>query len=159
MKKNVLKKLWSVILATMLVAAMSVCAVGCGNTEAPAADETETESVEPGSEDDAEETADDADEADETGAQVSYTTEAITDGAEFGEGDKSFTLEVADEDANVISCVVYTNASTVGEALSDLNLIDGDDSDWAFYVDGEYAVTGVDDTEVTDGSTYAFKVE
>ena len=180
MKKNVLKKLWSVILATMLVAAMSVCAVGCGNTEAPAADETETESVEPGSEDDAEETADDADEADETGAQVSYTTEAITDGAEFGEGDKSFTLEVADEDANVISCVVYTNASTVGEALSDLNLIDGDDSEyglyvksvnnmtysyetdgkyWAFYVDGEYAVTGVDDTEVTDGSTYAFKVE
>ncbi|MBR6344947.1 MAG: DUF4430 domain-containing protein, partial [Lachnospiraceae bacterium] len=114
------------------------------------------------------------------GAEVSYTTEAITDGAEFGEGDKSFTLEVTGEDANVISCVVYTNASTVGEALTELNLIDGDDSDyglfvksvnnmtynyetdgkyWAFYVDGEYAVNGVDDTEITDGSTYAFKVE
>ena len=190
MKKNVLKKLLSVALATMLVAAMSVCAVGCGNAEAPAADESET--VEPGSEDDAEEADEteaevqdadavaDAEETDETDAQVSYTTEAITDGAEFGEGDKSFTLEVTGEDANVISCVVYTNASTVGEALSDLNLIDGDDSEyglyvksvnnmtysyetdgkyWAFYVDGEYAVTGVDDTEVTDGSTYAFKVE
>ena len=38
MKKNVLKKLLSVALATMRVAAMSVCAVGCGNAEAPAAD-------------------------------------------------------------------------------------------------------------------------
>ena len=190
MKKNVLKKLWSVVLATMLVAAMSVCAVGCGNTEAPAADsesETEAETVEFGSEDDAEEAADTADaeeesgvSADQIGAEVSYTTEAITDGAEFGEGDKSFTLEVTGEDANVISCVVYTNASTVGEALTALNLIDGDDSEyglyvksvnnmtynyetdgkyWAFYVDGEYAVNGVDDTEITDGSTYAFKVE
>lgn len=192
MKKNVLKKLWSVVLATMLVAAMSVCAVGCGNAEAPAADpesETEvtTETVELGSEDDAEEAADTADAeeesgvtADQIGVEVSYTTEAITDGAEFGEGDKSFTLEVTGEDANVISCVVYTNASTVGEALTALNLIDGDDSEyglfvksvnnmtynyetdgkyWAFYVDGEYAVTGVDDTEITDGSTYAFKVE
>ena len=191
MKKNVLKKLLSVALATMLVAAMSVCAVGCGNAEAPAADESETETVDDADAADETETADDADvaddaeeesgvTADEIGAQVSYTTEAITDGAEFGEGDKSFTLEVTGEDANVISCVVYTNASTVGEALSDLNLIDGDDSEyglyvksvnnmtysyetdgkyWAFYVDGEYAVTGVDDTEVTDGSTYAFKVE
>ena len=187
MKKNVLKKLWSVILATMLIAAMSVCAVGCGNAEAPAADETETEAQDADAAADADKTdaADDAEEesgvtSDEIGAQVSYTTEAITDGAEFGEGDKSFTLEVTGEDANVISCVVYTNASTVGEALSDLNLIDGDDSEyglyvksvnnmtysyetdgkyWAFYVDGEYAVTGVDDTEVTDGSTYAFKVE
>lgn len=187
MKKNVLKKLWSVVLATMLVAAMSVCAVGCGNAEVPTADESETETVELGSEDDAEEAADTANAeeesgvtADQIGAEVSYTTEAITDGAEFGEGDKSFTLEVTGEDANVISCVVYTNASTVGEALSDLNLIDGDDSEyglyvksvnnmtysyetdgkyWAFYVDGEYAVNGVDDTEITDGSTYAFKVE
>ena len=178
MKKNVIKKLWSVVLVTMLVAAMSVCAVGCGNTEAPAEDESETETVEPGSEDDAEEESGVS--ADQIGAEVSYTTEAITDGAEFGEGDKSFTLEVTGEDANVISCVVYTNASTVGEALTALNLIDGDDSEyglyvksvnnmtysyetdgkyWAFYVDGEYAVNGVDDTEITDGSTYAFKVE
>ena len=178
MKKNVIKKLWSVVLVTMLVAAMSVCAVGCGNTEAPAEDESETETVEPGSEDDAEEESGVS--ADQIGAEVSYPTEAITEGAEFGEGDKSFTLEVTGEDANVISCVVYTNASTVGEALTALNLIDGDDSEyglyvksvnnmtysyetdgkyWAFYVDGEYAVNGVDDTEITDGSTYAFKVE
>ena len=30
---------------------------------------------------------------------------------------------------------------------------------WAFYIDGEYAMSGVDATEITAGETYAFKVE
>ena len=30
---------------------------------------------------------------------------------------------------------------------------------WAFYIDGEYAQTGVDSTPVTAGATYTFKVE
>ena len=30
---------------------------------------------------------------------------------------------------------------------------------WAFYIDGEYANTGVDSTPVTAGSNYTFKVE
>lgn len=202
MKKNVLKKLLSVALATMLVAAMSICAVGCGNTaEAPAADADNTQAEEVVAEDDkdaADETeakdadAEDADAAesdaeeesgvteDMIGVEVVYTTEAIVDGAEYGEGEKSFTLEVTDADENVVSCVINTDATTVGEALCDLGLIDGDDSEyglyvksvnnmtynyetdgkyWAFYIDGEYAMTGVDDTDVTDGSTYAFKAE
>ena len=69
---------------------------------------------------------------------------------------------------------------TVGAALLSLGLIAGEDSDyglyvktvngvtvdydadgkyWAFYVDGEYAATGVDSTDITAGATYTFKAE
>ena len=30
---------------------------------------------------------------------------------------------------------------------------------WAFYIDGEYAMTGVDATNITDGAQYAFQME
>lgn len=30
---------------------------------------------------------------------------------------------------------------------------------WAFYIDGEYAMTGVDATNITDGARYAFRME
>ena len=33
---------------------------------------------------------------------------------------------------------------------------DKDQTYWAFYVDGEYAVSSVDDTEITAGCTYSF---
>ncbi len=36
---------------------------------------------------------------------------------------------------------------------------DTDGTYWAFYVNGEYAMTGVDSTPVEDGAVYAFKVE
>ena len=36
---------------------------------------------------------------------------------------------------------------------------DKDGKYWAFYIGGEYAVTGVDTTEITAGSTYTFKAE
>lgn len=34
-----------------------------------------------------------------------------------------------------------------------------DGSYWAFYVDGEYAMTGVSDTDLTDGACYQLKAE
>ena len=36
---------------------------------------------------------------------------------------------------------------------------DTDGKYWAFYIDDEYAMTGVDSTPITDGSSYTFKVE
>ena len=36
---------------------------------------------------------------------------------------------------------------------------DKDGKYWAFYVDGEYAATGVDSTDITAGATYTFKAE
>ena len=75
---------------------------------------------------------------------------------------------------------IRTDETTVGAALLKLGLIAGDqgqyglyvktvngitvdyDTDgryWAFYVDGEYASTGVDDTQAVQGGTYSFQVE
>ena len=74
----------------------------------------------------------------------------------------------------------YSDKETVGDALSEQNLIEGEEGDyglyvttvngitadydtdqtyWAFYVNGEYASTGVDSTPVNEGDTYEFKVE
>ena len=36
---------------------------------------------------------------------------------------------------------------------------DKDGKYWAFYVDNEYAMTGVDATDIKDDTSYAFKVE
>ena len=68
----------------------------------------------------------------------------------------------------------------VGDALTELNLISGDEGDyglyvktvngitadydtdgsyWAFYVNNEYAQTGVDLTPITEGDYYSFKIE
>ena len=93
---------------------------------------------------------------------------------------KSFTFEVVDKDGNVTTFDITTDKATVGEALLEEGLIKGEDGQyglyvtevngivadynvdqtyWAFYVDGTYASSGVDTTDVVDGSTYSFKVE
>ena len=98
---------------------------------------------------------------------------------EIGEGETSFTFEVENGDEKS-TFDVKTDKTTVGDALLELNLIAGDKSDyglyvktvngvtadydkdgtyWAFYINGEYALTGVDSTEITDGAVYKFRVE
>lgn len=92
----------------------------------------------------------------------------------------SFTLVVTDLEGKESTFEVSTDAKTVGEALVAEGLIKGHDTDyglyvdevngialdwdtdgkyWAFYINGEYAQTGVDATEVEAGATYAFKAE
>lgn len=104
----------------------------------------------------------------------------IEDGATIGEGEKSFVTEVVDADGNTVKFTVQTNEKTVGEALQKLGVIDGEEGDyglyiktvngitadynkdgvyWAFYVDGEYAMTGADMTDAVDGTVYTFRVE
>ncbi len=94
--------------------------------------------------------------------------------------EKSFTFEVVDKDGNAETFDITTDKATVGEALLEEGLIVGEDGPyglyvtevngivadynvdgtyWAFYVDGGYAASGVDTTDVTDGATYSFKVE
>ena len=94
--------------------------------------------------------------------------------------EKSFTFEVVDKDGNVETFDITTDKATVGEALLAEGLIAGEEGQyglyvtevngivadynvdqtyWAFYVDGAYASSGVDTTDVVDGSTYSFKVE
>lgn len=90
----------------------------------------------------------------------------VADGAVVGQGAVAFT--------------VNTDEETVGAALLKLGVIAGDDSEyglyvktvngetadydtdgtyWGFYINGEYAMTGVDATTLEAGATYAFRVE
>lgn len=160
MKQHFLRSLICLILVLLLAAAgLQGCASKTPETTAPAATtaapETTTVAVE----------------------SSSLAEEAPT---ELGEGAKSFAFEVTDVDGSTKYFTVHTDAETVGEALVALDLIAGEDSEyglyvktvdgvtldydtdgkyWAFYVDGAYASTGVDSTEVTDGATYAFRAE
>lgn len=91
-----------------------------------------------------------------------------------------FTLTVVDGDGEETKIVVHTDKETVGEALLELDLIAGDESEyglfvktvngitadydkdgtyWAFYINGEYAQSGVDSTVIENDGNYAFKVE
>ena len=94
--------------------------------------------------------------------------------------EKTFTFEVTGEDGQTSVFTITTEKATVGEALFDEGLIEGEDGQfglyvkkvngmladyevtgtyWAFYIDGAYGATGVDKTPVKDGATYAFKIE
>ena len=85
-----------------------------------------------------------------------------------------------DQEGSETHFTIHTDKETVGEALLELGLIEGEDSEyglfvktvngitadydtdgvyWAFYVNDEYAQSGVDATAVTAGESYAFKVE
>lgn len=116
-----------------------------------------------------------------SGTATQTQTAAQTDGVtELGEGDTDFELSVVDADGNETQFLIHTDAQTVGDALSELGLIEGEESSyglyvktvngitadydtdgtyWAFYIDGEYASTGVDSTDITAGSVYSLKVE
>ena len=105
------------------------------------------------------------------------TTTAAPDGRiELGEGAHTFYLDVTKSDGTTSSYVVHSDDQYVGEPLTELGLIAGEESQyglyvttvdgepldyntdgmyWAFYVDGDYASTGVDTTPITEGATYA----
>ena len=92
----------------------------------------------------------------------------------------AFTFIVVDKDGAETSFTISTDKKTVGDALLAEGLIEGeegayglyvkkvngivadyniDQTYWAFYINGEYAMTGVDQTDVEDGATYALKAE
>ena len=97
-----------------------------------------------------------------------------------GEGETQFTFTVTDTEGKETVYQINTDKKTVGDALVELGLIEGDESEyglyvktvngitvdydkdgkyWAFYVNGEYATKGVDSTDIEAGATYSFKVE
>lgn len=119
-------------------------------------------------------------EDEETKAETSIETTAETTGSNvLGEGDVAFTFTVRDGESKEVF-EIRTDKATVGEALIELGLIEGEEGPyglyvkkvngitadfdvdgtyWAFYIDGEYAMTGVDTTEVEDGREYTFSKE
>ena len=104
----------------------------------------------------------------------------LFEGGVLGEGQTQFAFTVVDKDGKETSFEIHTDKTTVGDALLELELIAGDKGEyglyvkqvngitadydvdqtyWAFYVNGEYAMSGVDATNIEAGSTYSFKVE
>ncbi len=94
--------------------------------------------------------------------------------AEFGEGATTFKFEVKAGE-KIVTFTIHTDKDTVGEALIEHGLIAGEDSQyglyvkvvngmtadydinqsyWAFYINGESAMTGVDKTNITEGGVY-----
>ena len=93
---------------------------------------------------------------------------------QFGEGAKTVIVEVKAEE-QLVTFTIKTDKETVGAALLEHNLIAGEESQyglyvkvvngmtadydtdqsyWAFYINGEYAMTGVDGTTITEGAIY-----
>lgn len=90
--------------------------------------------------------------------------------------EKSFTLQVIHGDGSAFETTVDTDKATVGEALLDAGLVEGDQGPYGLYVttvDGETADeaaeewwcltkgggsvnTGVDSTAIEPGATYEF---
>ena len=74
----------------------------------------------------------------------------------------SFTFVVTDLEGKETSFDITTQKATDGEYGLYVTTVNGVSADWdkdqtywAFYIDGEYAMTGVDATEVTAGATYS----
>ena len=91
--------------------------------------------------------------------------------------EKTFVFKVVDLEGDEKSFDIKTEAKTVGEALLAEKLISGevgqyglmvdtvngikydynaDGAYWAFYVNGEYAMSGVDTTEIDETVVYSF---
>lgn len=155
MNKTSFKRTLSVILCIALVAAMALCTIGCSNN-------TEKESPMQGD-----------------GGNETAEKKPSAPPKEVGEGKNSFDFTVVDIEGNETAFIVKTDKEIVGEALVELGLIEGDagpyglyvkkvngitadyDKDktyWGFYVDGEYAMSGVDTTQIEAGKVYTFKV-
>ncbi len=98
---------------------------------------------------------------------------------EVGEGATKFSFRVTTLDGKSTDFTVSTDKTTVGEALLDAKLIEGEESQyglfvkkvngivadfdvdktyWAFYIDGEYGTTGAEQTKIEAGKLYEFRV-
>lgn len=92
----------------------------------------------------------------------------------LGSGEKTVVVEVKAEDKTV-TFTLKTDKTTVGDALLEHDLIAGEEGDyglyiqsvngmvadydkdksyWAFYIDGEYAMSSVDTTEIDEAAVY-----
>ncbi|MDE6663526.1 MAG: DUF4430 domain-containing protein [Lachnospiraceae bacterium] len=148
MQKNGSKKLLSFILCMALIVAMAFFTTGCN---------------------------------DNAGKDVgSGTGTSQTEAGVLGTGDTEFTLTVVDKEGGETQFEIHTDKETVGDALTELGFIEGEESEyglyvktvngitadydtdgvyWAFYINDEYASSGVDSTTITSGESYSFKVE
>jgi len=113
----------------------------------------------------------------EAPATPATTENDLAAAQEIGEGATVFNFQMFDGEGNVLSWNVHTDETTVGAALLGVGLIEGENSDfglmvshvngvradfveddayWAFYIDDDFAMVGVDATDIEEGVTYKF---
>ncbi|MGN0308048.1 MAG: DUF4430 domain-containing protein [Lachnospiraceae bacterium] len=151
MKMKLSKKTWSFFLCMMLTVAMAFTAIGCNGKTG---ETTEVEQT----------------------AKMSTQAELQV----LGEGSTQFMLSVVDGEGKESLFEIHTDKTSVGEALVELGLVEGEEGEyglyvktvngitadydvdqtyWAFYINDEYAMTGVDQTSITEGDSYSLRVE
>ena len=112
--------------------------------------------------------------------ETTGATGQVTNTTELGEGSKTFELTVEDKEGVIHSYRIHTDEEMVGFALIEHELIEGEQGQygmyiksvlgqtldyetdgmyWAFYVNGEYALTGVDQTPIQADTAYLLKAE
>ena len=145
-----IKSLSSLLLCLMLTVAMAFSAVGCSSEDSASTDSGES--------------------------FLSAREETMV----LGEGQTTFSLLVVDQEGTEYTFQVHTDQETVGAALLEEGLIAGeegayglyitsvlgmtadyeaDQSYWAFYINGDYANTGVDTTTILAGDSYELRYE
>lgn len=162
MRMKQIKKSLSLIFCMMLIVAMALFTSGCNDkkTETPVTQEVETSVV-----------------VEETTKTTKIASGEVT---VLGEGENKFLFTVVDKDGVETVFEIHTDKEIVGEALLELELIEGEEGEfglfvkavngivadyevdktyWAFYVNGEYAMSGVDTTTIEEGASYMFRVE
>ena len=147
------KTLLSLILSTVLIVAMAFSMTACSDNNTDNS---------------------------QAGTVVDVNTEEVSYVTVLGEGETVFNFIVVDKEGNETAFEIHTDKTMVGDALLEHSLIEGEDAAyglyvktvngitadydvdgtyWAFYVNGEMAMSGVDATDVTEGAIYTFKVE
>ncbi len=154
------------LVCLMLIAAVSLTFVSCETvTETP---QTSSTGSSAGSTDGG------------TSSLGSDPSSALDSSRTVGEGQTSFAFTATMLDGSVKVYTVRTDKATVGEALQETGLISGtagayglyvdtvcgeyhlyekDGKYWAFYINGEYAMGGVDTTAIDPSAAYALKAE
>ena len=143
-----LKSLLSLILCTVLIAALALCTIGCNDSN-----EVESTATEAGT------AASDVTVKGE-GATVLYFN--MVDGEGKTEKFEIHTDKTTVGEALQTLGLIEGDESEFGLFVKKVNGITADyDTDgtyWAFYIGEEMAPTGVDSTNIEAGATYAFKV-
>ena len=148
MRKNDFSKVIRLSVIFVLLAAVALCMFSCGGT---------TSST-------------------QTTDGVQTTEAPANSGSEGPEASKyTITVTVIDDKGESEDFEIKTNAENLGDALLEAKLVEGemgdyglyikavngitadydvDQSCWAFHINGEYAMSGVDTTEISEGTTY-----
>ena len=159
-----IKRSVSLFLCVLLLAAAAMVTTGCSDSKNSSSTLQQSSSV-----------AQDSQSVPQSSEAASNAQAEV-----LGEGETVFQFVMADADGKETAYEIHTDKTTVGEALLELGLIAGEESEyglyvkevggitadydadgsyWAFYIDGEYASTGVDATEIVAGSVYELRVE